>query len=400
MTPTIAELEARLVGTVDGFVAYLDYQVECLTKIQSGQLSNRLTLYYRTGAGKSITALSAVAAWGYTEALVVAPPITHPAWVALGKKLGVTVEAISHATFRMVKFKTSRHKPVIADELHLFGGQGGKGWKKLDAMAAHLNAPLVACSATPNYNDAERCYCIQHIMDPASCRGGFIAFIYQNCKTQENHFGRTPIVNGFLHHPDAESYLRSLPYVLHVPDLQTIDIVDIPIQDRTPVWFDEFGLNDRTGRIMASQMEERWQRMFINRIGDDGFIWDDLYDILIDLVGQACTPVLIYCDSEKVASALKRTMDEYHVRSGLITGKTSGKQKALELKLFINGHYDVLVGTATLATGTDGLDKMCDMLIIVNDTSDNALRKQLCGRILPRGDAPASSAKQVYRLVG
>lgn len=398
--PTISELQAKLAATVDGFVAYLDYQIECLTKIQSGQLSNRLTLYYRTGAGKSITALSAVAAWGYTEALVVAPPITHPAWVALGEKLGVTVEAISHAKFRMEQFKASRSKPVIGDEMHLFGGHDGKGWKKLDAMAAHLKAPLVMCSATPNYNDAERCYCIQHVMDPASCRGGFLSFIYQNCKTRENPFGRTPIVEGFLHHPDAESYLRSLPYVLHVPDLQTVNIVDIDIPNKVPAWFDEFGFNDRTGRIMASQMEERWQRMFINRIDDNGFIWDDLYDILTYLVGQASTPVLIYCDSERVATALKRTMDAYHVSSGLITGKTSARQKRKELQLFINGNYDVLVGTATLATGTDGLDKMCDMLIIVNDTTDNALRKQLCGRILPRGDTPASSAKQVYRLVG
>ena len=48
-----------------------------------------------------------------------------------------------------------------------------------------------------------------------------------------------------------------------------------------------------------------------------------------------------------------------------------------------------LVGTQTLATGTDGLDKMCDLLVILDDTEDNAMRRQLIGRIMPRGHATA-----------
>jgi hypothetical protein len=58
----------------------------------------------------------------------------------------------------------------------------------------------------------------------------------------------------------------------------------------------------------------------------------------------------------------------------------------------------MLIGTATLATGTDGLDKVCNTLFIVNDTDDDALRRQLIGRILPRGDSASTTAKQIFRL--
>ena len=60
---------------------------------------------------------------------------------------------------------------------------------------------------------------------------------------------------------------------------------------------------------------------------------------------------------------------------------------------------DVLVGTATLATGTDGMDKVCDQLIILDDTDDDALRRQLVGRIMPRGGDGDASSKSVYRFL-
>lgn len=57
----------------------------------------------------------------------------------------------------------------------------------------------------------------------------------------------------------------------------------------------------------------------------------------------------------------------------------------------------MLVATATLATGTDGLDKVCDTLLILQDTQDDSLRRQLIGRILPRGDG-ASKTNHFHRL--
>jgi superfamily II DNA or RNA helicase len=84
---------------------------------------------------------------------------------------------------------------------------------------------------------------------------------------------------------------------------------------------------------------------------------------------------------------------------GLVTGQTPAKKKSARLEAFKDGVLDVLVGTATLATGTDGLDKVCDWLVIFDDTDDDALRRQLIGRIMPRGMDVDASRKNVHRLV-
>ena len=390
---TVAELQ-ELLG-----ITFFDYQIDCFTLWEQQSGPGRICLYYRTGAGKSVTSLAAVSQRGFTEALVIAPPITKESWQELGEKIGVDVEVVSHAKFRMPDFKLSRKKPVIADEFHLFGGYSGKGWKKLDRLAASLDAPLILCSATPNYNDAERCYCIQHVLDPASVRGGYLEFLYQNCTTEQNPFGQMPKVTGFQRFPDAESYLAALPYVVYVPDETVYHIVDIPLQSHVPSEFHRFGLNRVSQRIMASGMEATFQEMYLNLVTEEGLLHDDVYDTLENLVGQAPTPVLLYCDSSRVAQAVFDSCKRRNVNVRLLTGKTKAADKASAVNEFKSGKLDVLVGTATLATGTDGFDKVCDLMVIVNDTSDNAKRRQLIGRILPRGEDTDSSKKRIYRLV-
>jgi superfamily II DNA or RNA helicase len=83
----------------------------------------------------------------------------------------------------------------------------------------------------------------------------------------------------------------------------------------------------------------------------------------------------------------------------LITGRTPKPTKELLLQAVLDGRVRVLVGTASLATGTDGLDRVIDTLLIVDDTSDDSLRRQLVGRVLPRGTYVAKVAKKILRLV-
>jgi superfamily II DNA or RNA helicase len=86
--------------------------------------------------------------------------------------------------------------------------------------------------------------------------------------------------------------------------------------------------------------------------------------------------------------------------TSIVTGATSGKTKDNRIESFRQGAIKNLIGTASLATGTDGLDKVCDLLIILDDTDDDSLRRQLIGRIMPRGAQPQGAHdKYVYRLV-
>ena len=401
---SLLDMQVELAHHRAGF-AFTPHQVHAIEMIQSQEPDKgdrrRGCLFHRTGAGKSVTSLAMVKVSGFDQALVIAPPITHDSWLPLADEFGMTIQVISHAKFRMPNFKVSRTVPIICDEFHMLGGVHGKGWKKFDRIAAGVNAPIIACSATPNYNDAERVYCIQHALDPFNTKGGFLDFVYKHCTTEPNHFGATPIVTGFRNYADAAEYLSALPYVAYLPDDTVLEIQNIVLNLRKylPPELLGMGLNHRTRRITASAMEERHQVKYHKLLDSMGLLRLDVYEVLSELVGNATTPVLLYCSSSQVARGLADLCEAHNVSYGLITGAVSTTQKALIKQSFIDGELDVLIGTSSLATGMDGVDKMCDTLIIVDDTDDDALRRQLMGRILPRGLDTDTTGKSVYRLV-
>jgi superfamily II DNA or RNA helicase len=384
-------------------VQWFDYQVHALTAAGALRGSRqRVCLYYKTGAGKSLTALGMVKQWGHGAAVVIAPPSTHAAWTGWAQALGLEVETMSHAKFRMKATKLSRFLPVIADEFHLFGGHGGQGWKKLDTLALHLQAPLVLASATPNYNDAERVYCISHILDPHGTKGGYLEFLYRHCNTRQNPFGVEPLVDEripFRLFKDAAAFLSALPHVYYLPDDLVYQITDIDIPVMVPALLVDYGLNHRKGRLIASQIEERHAIVNHSLIGDDGHLRPHVYQVLEDLMAKATGPVLVFATHSTVAASLALLMHHKGKNFDFVNGSTSTKKKAAVIERFNRNEIDVLIGTASLATGTDGMDKICDTLIILDDTDDDALRRQLIGRIMPRGTSTNATAKSVYRLV-
>lgn len=388
----------------DAGLEWFDYQREALLNA-AGMLppTQRLCLYYKTGAGKSVTALATMKLWGQAAVIVIAPPSTHPEWQEWGRKLGVFVHCMSHAKFRMPSTKMQRDVAVIADEIHLFGGHGGKGWLKLDRLARGLQAPMVLASATPNYNDADRVYCIQHILDPHSCKGGFLEFLYRNCNTKQNPFSMTPDVDEdrpFIHFKNAAEYLAALDGVEYLEDDLVYAIGDIHTPWYPPAELVNYGLNSRRARICASGMERRHAETDLFLIGGDGGLWSRIWMTLQSVRRQRPqTPLLVFANHSTVADAAGKSLRLHQVKHAVITGKTPPKKKAAYLDAFRDGVLDVLVGTASLATGTDGLDKVCDTLLILDDTDDDALRRQLIGRIMPRGAGGDPRKKQVYRLV-
>lgn len=379
-------------------VELFDYQVAAAAAADGTDGRERLCLYYKTGAGKTLTALLALSAWGWGGALVIAPPATHGAWERLAARLGLDVDCVSHAKFRQKDYRVKRDRPVIADEFHLFGGHTGKGFKKFERMAASLDAPVIIASATPNYNDAERVYCIQRVLDPMSCKGGFIAFIYAHCETEHDPFSATPKVKGFRNHATAAEYLASLPGVAYVPDDLVWSITDVKFACTMDDSYDRYGYNERKHRMVASLMEDRHTRAYQYRVAKDGTLQPRVARELRRLIDDADTPVLIYCTHATIATAAAVTLAiDYKMR--LVTGDTSKVDKEDKLLEFCTGKTEVLIGTATLATGPDGMDKVCDRLIILDDTDDDSLRRQLVGRIMPRGSDTDASKKQVFRLL-
>jgi superfamily II DNA or RNA helicase len=381
-------------------VTWFDHQLEAFHGWHE-QSDKRACLYFKTGSGKSITSLAMMRLAGMNSVMVVAPPSTHPEWQAAAAKFDMTIDTVSHAKYRQKDFKMSRALPLIVDEFHMLGGNTGKGWQKLDTQARHMTGPLIICSATPNYNDAERVYCIKHVLDPLGTRGGFLAFLHQHCNTAPNPFGAVPLVDEdrpFIHHKDAAEFLSSMPGVYYLPDDLVYTIGEVVVHCPVPTELDTYGYVARKHRLLASQIEERHTRVQLALIDDDGYINLDVWGELITLVGDSATPVLVFAAHATVAEALAMMCDANNVRYLQVDGSVSSKEKARRLKEFKTGRWDILIGTASLATGTDGLDKMCDTLIILDDTDDDSLRRQLIGRIMPRGLDTDTSKKVVTRI--
>lgn len=376
--------------------------LDALAQQEAGD-TPRLCLYHRTGAGKTITSLVAMALLGETEVLVIAPPITQEAWEQVGRLCGIEVTAISHAKFRMKNFRIkSKRQAIIVDEFHLLGGVKSAGWPKLDRIAKHLQAPLIIASATPNYNDAERCYCIQHVLSPQDARGGYEGWLFANCTLEPNPFGSLPLVTGFQRHKDAEDFLKHLPKVHYVEDEaikqlviedHVIDTIDLPEE------FETYGLDSRRGRIVASLMEQRHASNRLRLLRPTGRLQADVFDKLVELIKENPGRTLVFSNSAEIAQAIWDDLWSVGFAAKLITGKLQQRYKIEYVHEFIRTEGAVLVGTASLATGTDGIDKVCDHLIIVDDTDDDALRRQLMGRILPRGLDTEMSHKKVSRIV-
>lgn len=392
---------------------WFDYQLHAFKRWQGLE---RALLFYPTGKGKTKTMLTMMALKGYTEVLVIAPPITHSDWRRAGETLGVTVVAISHAMFRMKKTKLKRNMPVICDEFHLLGGHTGIGWKKFDQAAKGILAPVIIGSATPQYNDAERVYCIVHALDPRNHMGGYLQWLYEHCMTTPNAFSPLPDVIGFRDFGSAEEYLASLPYVIYLPDEAPDILSDIPVRyEELGEDFHTYGVDRSRGRMMASAMEKKLRESQLRIVRpDEKMLTDEVATELGILDGDEIFPrqLLVFANRSTVAKAVRNDYQagensaegpewQWFWSHGYIDGSMTTKQKDEVMEQFLRGEIRVLIGTASLATGKDGIDKVCDHLIIVDDTDDDALRRQLIGRVLPRGvlDEDAYGKKRAYRLV-
>ena len=390
---------------------FLGHQREALEDAQrqaQGDAPLRLCLYHRTGAGKTDTSLACVALAGAERVLILAPPSTHPNWVLRAAALGLDATVISHAKFRQKTFKITRGDAVIVDEFHMLGGQGAAGFTKFDKACEFIKAPVIICSATPNYNDAERVYCIMHTMAPHTVRGGYIQFLYQHCDVEANPFAKEPIVTSMKDGETAENFLQRLPYVHYVEDeaIKQVQIEEVYLmQDYVPDEFNRFGYDSANKRIMASQMEERHRRRELQSLYNDGSM---LLPELQTRVGEIIvsplfkdSKIMFFASHVKIAKAVHTFLQRGATKKAvLISGASTAIARSTALEAFkLDSDVRYLVGTTALATGTDGIDKVCDTLVIVDDVDDAALRRQLIGRILPRGLDTDLTNKRVLRFV-
>ena len=355
------------------------------------QPNHRQLLFYPTGTGKTKTSLALLYSAGFESMVVIAPPKTHSGWIADAKTLGVTIKPMSVQKFRMADTKLPKDTPIIVDEFHQTGKHGGPAFKKLERMARFFPGIILA-SATPEYNDADRVYCAAKIIEPEKHMGGYLAWVQRNCHTSPNPFAITPYIDGLIGYEGedaAAQWLVDQGWCAYIEDTADWEAIDLEIEsDWDPTYFDQLGFDESQTRIMASDMEARHRIEYLLRVDPEtGRVRNGIMEELIKVMQEGDKPWLVFCHHETIARALMAVMSEVW-ETYLITGTQSGKEVEQNKQGFLKSTAStrVLIGTSALATGVDGIDKVCDRLLIFDDiVGDHSLRRQLIGRVLPRG---------------
>ena len=352
--------------------------------------NNRMLLFYPTGTGKTKTSLALAATLGLPKVVVLAPPKTQASWKQDAKVLGLDAILMSIQKFRQDGVKLPKNTPIIVDEFHQTGKHGGPAFKKLERMARHFPGIILA-SATPQYNDADRVYCVAKILDTDNNMGGYLNWIQTRCMTRPNPFATMPIVEhliGYDTEDGAARWLVDQGYTAYIEDTAEWDQTDLFLKsDWDPEVFERIGYDATQHKIMASQMEASHRETYLLRVNEQGFIRETLLEQIAHLFEEA-KPWLIFCHHETIAQALALSLG-FSRETFIITGKQSEKEVAQNKALFLKSQDPnrVLIGTTALATGVDGIDKVCDRLLIFDDIiGDPSMRRQLIGRVLPRGN--------------
>jgi hypothetical protein len=105
-----------------------------------------------------------------------------------------------------------------------------------------------------------------------------------------------------------------------------------------------------------------------------------LNDKLDNIKGDIKKGTLIYTH---YITGLKDKIGEYVKNLGFTIGYYTGGDKE-GLQLFKDGKIDVLIGSTPVGTGVDGIQKVCNRMIILNLPWTNADFKQLKGRVIDR----------------
>ena len=160
----------------------------------------------------------------------------------------------------------------------------------------------------------------------------------------------------------------------YVPDY-SINVVDTDIKiDGTELKEDLMGMknsdiNDIEGLFVGYKM---------NAVKDDLTPGTIVYTTFID----------------RVVPKIERKLREFGVKYGRYTGKESADERTDILSRFARKEFDVLVASAPITTGVDGLQKFSNKIILVSLPWTNAEYAQLVGRINRQG----SNFDEVYIL--
>jgi superfamily II DNA or RNA helicase len=82
---------------------------------------------------------------------------------------------------------------------------------------------------------------------------------------------------------------------------------------------------------------------------------------------------------------MKQYVEKLGFKVGLYTGRQTTEERENNKELFQQGKIDILIGSTPIGTGVDGLQKICDRMILMSLPWTHSEYDQLIGRIIRQG---------------
>jgi hypothetical protein len=358
----------------------------------------RQMLFFPTGHGKTKTTLGILAAKDIKKVFVIAPNATHADWRRDAHALGMEVLIMTVQKFRQADTKIPREYEAWAvDEFHQLGGHDATGFGKFKRMMRTYTGEVIMSSATPNYNDPERVFCVLLIGDEHP-ETNYLDWLWEYCICKTSPFKIMPDTFGYKDYESNIEFLLTRDWVSYIEDKAEWDERWVTLPETYDDLFERFNADTREEKIINSEMEKRHKRVRNLHTTEDGTIRLEILQIMLTEMNKfpRYQKWMIYCMHSSVSKALYRSLSNAD-NVFYVDGDTTKKRLEEQKHGFINAERGFLIGTSSIATGMDGVDKTCHAMFILDDiVGDDALRRQLIGRILPRG-AQDTSPRLVIR---
>ena len=363
--------------------------------VSEEKLKNAL-LYFSMGKGKTLTgaqiARNAEAAKIIDFVIVIAPPSTHKQWnELLGKYLSVPFQIVSPQWLgKNVQFfsKNLSRSLAIIDEVHQSANRG----KTLTKVASRLIKAAygaVLMSGTPFRNKEERLYVVHNwLFDKV---GSFEDWLFKHCNTEPDRFAYYPkflsfkvgSIEDFLSHIDSGGIKRIFVEKESLSFKKTT--VDIEIKNHGIDLLKRYSVYGKHRFQVANSVRQKLAYLnyleyceYIDR-NDEGDmeLFGPRQEILDVIRRYKDRSPIVYSFSSKISNLF---FNEYGEGAFRVDGKTSKKKKEDTITQY-KKEGGVMFATDSISTGTDGLQEVTDLIIVLDDTMDDTNREQLIGRI-------------------
>lgn len=353
-------------------------------------------LYFTMGKGKTLTgvqiAYEATSRNLVKEVFVVAPPSTHKQWnTLLTKYITVPFTVVSHqwlAKNPQIFSKNLSKTLVIVDEVHQSANRG-KPLTKTCSRLINASYASILMSGTPFRNKEERLYIVHTWLFENV--GSYERWLFLHCNTEPDRFAYYPKFLSFKvgEIEDFLAYIDSGPLkkIFIEKEELLFKKTEITIKSVNPeiLKLEKYSVYGTKNFQVSNSVRQKLA--YINYLqycksidrGDDGemVLTGPREDILAIVKSYHERNPIVYAFSSKIS---KLYFNEYDKRSYQVDGKTPKKKKEETIAQY-KKDGGVMFATDSISTGTDGLQEVTDLIIILDDTMDDTNREQLIGRI-------------------